>query len=360
MAVITRTSSSPIQYERQLPNGAVQVFSQPDGVATFPRHVFLTAVRDPQGNVLTFTYDATLRLVSAADALGQVTTLSYEDADPLKITRVTDPFGRTATFSYDASGRLQAITDLLGLTSAFTYASSDVIAAVTTPYGTTTVTAGEAEIGLKRWVQTTDPIGGKERVEYGSASVFVAEPAPAMLTVANNNHHNSSYWGKRAMEVAPADPASATDYWWTTAQDGSWVSTAAPAGIKRPLENRVWYAYPGSGVVHSASGAGALTEGTMRRVASVGRVLDDGSSQVWSYAYNARGQMTQAIDPLGRETDYVYDATGLDVLQIKQKRGGTFDVLETRTYNSQHLPLTDHRRGGADDHLHVQRRRADR
>ncbi len=78
----------------------------------------------------------------------------------------------------------------------------------------------------------------------------------------------------------------------------------------------------------------------MRRVASVGRVLDDGSSQVWSYAYNSRGQMTQAIDPLGRETDYVYDATGLDVLQIKQKRGGTFDVLETSTYNSQHLPLT--------------------
>ncbi len=107
---------------------------------------------------------------------------------------------------------MQAITDLLGLTSAFTYASSDVIAAVTTPYGTTTVTAGEAEIGLKRWVQTTDPIGGKERVEYGAASVFVAEPAPAMLTVANNNHHNSSYWGKRAMEIAPADPASATDY----------------------------------------------------------------------------------------------------------------------------------------------------
>ncbi len=78
--MITRTSTSPIQYERQLPNGAVQVFSQPDGVATFPRQVFLTAVRDPQGNVLTFTYDANLRLVSAADALGQVTTLSYEDA----------------------------------------------------------------------------------------------------------------------------------------------------------------------------------------------------------------------------------------------------------------------------------------
>src|SRR6185436_2073987 len=25
---------------------------------------------------------------------------------------------------------------------------------------------------------------------------------------------------------------------------------------------------------------------------------------------------------------------------VKQKRGGTFDILETRTYNNQHLPLT--------------------
>ena len=78
----------------------------------------------------------------------------------------------------------------------------------------------------------------------------------------------------------------------------------------------------------------------MRRTANVGRVLDDGSSQVWSYAYNTRGLLTQVVDPVGRETDYVYDATGVDMLQVKQKRVGTFDVLETSTYNSQHQPLT--------------------
>jgi hypothetical protein len=47
---------------------------------------------------LTFTWDASLRLVAATDALGQVTTISYEHTDPLKITKVTDPFGRFATF----------------------------------------------------------------------------------------------------------------------------------------------------------------------------------------------------------------------------------------------------------------------
>src|SRR5207247_52182 len=82
------------------------------------------------------------------------------------------------------------------------------------------------------------------------------------------------------------------------------------------------------------------TEGTVRRPVGIGHVLDDGTSETSTYVYNTRGRMTQAIDPVGRETDYVYDATGLDLLQTKQKRSGGFDILETRTFNSQHLPLT--------------------
>ena len=50
--------------------------------------------------------------------------------------------------------------------------------------------------------------------------------------------------------------------------------------------------------------------------------------------------MTKRTDPLNRETVYQYDTTGLDLLRIKQKNGAGYDLLETRTYNSQHLPLT--------------------
>ena len=331
-ALVKRVATSPVRYERQLPDGSIEVFGQPDGGATFPRRVFLTESRDPQGNALTFTYDASLRLVSVADALGQVSTISYQDADPLKITAVTDPFGRTASFAYDATGRLQSITDMLGLSSSFEYRSSDVVSAMTTPYGTTHVTSGEAELGVKRWAEITDPLGGKERVEYGGYAVLTSEPQPAgMQTTANINHHNTQYWDARAMAVAPGDPASATDYIWALMQNGQQVSTSVPLGIKRPLENRVWYSYQG--------GAGS-TEGTVRRANGIGRVLDDGSSQVRTYAYNARGRLTQETDPLGRETDYVYDSTGLDLLQTKQKRGSGWDILETRTYNSHHQPLT--------------------
>ncbi len=329
-AVVTRTSTTPVRYEREMPDGSVEVFGQPDGAATFPRKVFLTQIKDAQGNALTLTYDTNLRLVALADALGQVTTFSYEvGADPLKITRITDPFGRTATFGYDGSGRLQQITDLLGLTSSFTYGYADVVATVTTPYGTTKVTWGEET--LKRWAEIIDPLGQRERVEYG-ASVAGDEPMPVGMEVsAYTAHHDTLYWDKQAMATAPGDPAAATDYYWALVSTGMYQSASAPLSIKKPLERRTWYSY---------QGGGGTTEGTVSQVSGLGRVLDDGTSQVTRTAYNARGRITQRVDPLGRETDYTYDATGLDLLQTKQKHGSTWDILETRTYNSQHVPLT--------------------
>jgi RHS repeat-associated protein len=328
-AVITRTSSSPIRYERQLPDGSVQVFAQPDGVATFPRNVFMTEWHDAEGNANTFAFDASLRLTAVTDALGQVTTLAYGNADPLKITQVTDPFGRSANFTYDSQGHLASSADLLGLTSSFTYDSTGVVAAMTTPYGTTTATWGEGY--LTRWVELADPLGGRERAAYGYGWLGT-EPVPTgMQAAASNNHHNTLYWGKRAMATAPGDPAAGTDYFWALTSNGLNQASSVPLSVKAPLERRVYYSY---------QGGGSSTEGTVRQVTGVGRVLDDGTSQVWTFAYNSRGRRTQAIDPLGRETDYVYDATGLDVTQIKQKHGAGWDILESRTYNTQHEPLT--------------------
>jgi RHS repeat-associated protein len=333
-AVVTRTSTSPIAYERQLPDGSVETFAQPDGSSTFPRKVFLTALKDPHGNALTFTWDATLRLVAATDALGQVTTLSYDlGADPLKITRVTDPFGRFATFEYDGAGRLQRITDVLGLQSSFTYATNDIVKTLTTPHGTSTFTT--LEKGITRWAELTDPLGGKERVQYGFGLTF-SDPSALVPTGMSNvnshlDHHNTLYWDKRAMAVAPGEASSATDYHWALVQSGAYQAAAVPLSIKRPLENRVWYTY---------QGPESTREGTVRKVKAQGRVLDDGTSQVSRFEYNNRGQKTKETDPLGRETVYVYDATGLDPLQVKQKNGAGYDLLEVRTYNGHHEPLT--------------------
>ena len=98
-------------------DGTKKIFSQSDGsIGNYARKIFLTQLIDPFGNAVSLTYDANLRLVTITDAIGQVTTISYEHpTDIFKITKVTDPFGRFATFDYDASDRLIKITDVIGL-----------------------------------------------------------------------------------------------------------------------------------------------------------------------------------------------------------------------------------------------------
>lgn len=335
-AVVVRTSTSPIRYERRLPDGWVEVFAQPDGAVAFPRKVFMTQWIDPQGNGVTLTYDESLRIVAATDAIGQVTTLSYElGSDPLKITRVTDPFGRFATFEYNSNGRLSQITDVIGITSQFTYGLSDYISALTTPYGTTSFVLGEA--GTDRWIEATDPLGGRERVEYRNLTAIPqSEPTAQVPTgFANGNQYlayrNTFFWDKRTIALYPGDYTKARIYHWLHTADLN--STAGTLeSEKAPLENRVWYRYPGQPT--------PWVVGTGTQPLKVGRVLDDGTSQVYQYEYNSLGKVTRETDPVGRETVYEYDTNGIDLLRVKQKNGANYELLRSSSYNGQHQPLT--------------------
>ena len=118
-ALLVRTS--PSTYEKQLPDGSKQIFTLSDAATFYPRKIFMTQWIDPAGNAFTFAYDSSFRITTVTDALGQVTTLSYEQPDdPLKITKVIDPFGRSAILEY-TDGHLTRITDPVGIQSQFAY-----------------------------------------------------------------------------------------------------------------------------------------------------------------------------------------------------------------------------------------------
>src|SRR5262249_33729250 len=110
------------------------------------------------------------------------------------------------------------------------------------------------------------------------------------------------------------------------------------------LENRIWYSYPNQA-------QGAQFVGSAAHPVAVARILDDGSTQIYRYEYNSKGKKIKEIDPVGRETVFVYgtgstpdadqaNGTGIDLLQAKQKNGAGYDVLWTATYNAQHELLT--------------------
>ena len=275
----------------------------------------MTQMVDPAGNAVTIGYDASFRITTLTDALGLVTTLAYEQSgDVFKITKVTDPFGRFATFQY-SSGQLTTITDEIGIQSQFTYASgTDSIDSLTTPYGTTQFSSGEN--GTQRWIEITDPLGGKERVEYRdyAPNIPANDPvAPNIPGIANSGLDvaNTFYWDKKAMAEAPGDYTKATITHWLYSADGS--ISGIRSSEKMALENRVWYTYTGQPDPNHV--------GTTANPSQVARVLGDGSTQLSQFQYNTIGKTTKATDPVGRATSFIYDANNIDPARSPANHG---------------------------------------
>jgi hypothetical protein len=67
---------------------------------------------------------------------------------------------------------------------------------------------------------------------------------------------------------------------------------------KEPLENHVWYNYPGqpsgnycdgSGAnIFGVSSAGTVSNGASNQPIAIGRVLDNGTTQLQTYQYNPK------------------------------------------------------------------------
>ncbi len=391
-------------YVRTMADGSKEIYGLSDGAATAPRRFYLTQKVDPQGNAVTFGYDAQLRLTTVTDAAAQVTTLSYEaPGDPYKITKVTDPFGRYAAMTYTPDGLLASVRDQLGLISSFSYgptaqspnAPGDFVNAMQTPYGTTTFRTGTGP-QFNQWVETEDPMGNRKRLEFSNyGAVPFSEPYTPTGAFCNQflNYRNVYYWDKRAMASGFGDfnTAEVTHYLRTVDNTG-WCST--PASIKKPLERRAWFRYPAPDLTFSGgpssglNNCGASSGGVAARSVSYGtssahgsgggalggyvippkkqydfnkpiqitRVLDDGTQQDSNYTYyNDFSKTTSLKDPSGRAFSLRYSPDGIDLIGIYSGtayswNAGAFDVtfapasnnllLAKFTYNTQHEPLT--------------------
>ena len=332
-ATLVKTGAA--SYERRMPDGSKQVYGLSDGATSYPRRIFMTQMVDPAGNAVSIGYDASFRVTTITDALGQITNVSYElGGDPLKITKVTDPFGRFATFEY-TGGKLTRITDEIGIQSQFTYLTgTDSMDSLTTPYGTATFVSGEN--GTNRWIEMTDPLGGQERVEYrdqapGIAASDPVAPNAAGITNADLDIANTFYWSKKAMQEAPGDYTKAQITHWLLNPDES-VSGIA-SSEKLPLENRVWYTYAGQPDYRHAGPSGNPSQ--------VARVLGDGSTQLSQFEYNSAGKTTKSTDPVGRVTTHIYAGNNIDLLETRQTTGTNNELLRKFTHNALHQPLTE-------------------
>ncbi|OJH33718.1 RHS repeat-associated core domain-containing protein [Cystobacter ferrugineus] len=350
-------------YKKVYPDGREEFYEHYIGTTGAQRKVFLSRVRDGQGNEVVLEYDPSYptRIRRILDATGLPTAFSYEyPGQPYLVTRVEDPYGRVATFTYASFGgvlRLQSIQDVYGIVSSFEYDQKGEVVALITPYGKTTFELSPLKIGngydLIRYAVATDPYGSKERVEYNTDTVQTGVPSSleqphpdstlVRFATSDNDDRNSFYWDKQAMKLGEGDHSKAHLYQWIQPSSAD-VAMSILETEKPPLEGRIFYNYPGQ--------TSPSIQGTLAQPSVIARVVKDAQgvnkTQAYRYQYNAIGNPTRSIDPLGRESVIEYAPNGVDILSVKQKVGESggqpvWETLATYTYDSSfppHLPAT--------------------
>jgi len=346
----------PERYERWLPDGTVETYAQPAGVAG-NRMFFLTLIKDPQGNTTTLNYDANAAangqavLTSVTDPVGGKLLFSYDTANPLQIAKVTRSSDQLAAkFTY-TNGQLTSITDPIGITSSFHYTTgTSFIDTMTTPYGVTSFGSTDGPSSLE--ADITNPLGEIERVEYQESLTGTlmpsASPTPSgsfTIDTSNLNTANSFYWSRRAMADSGNVANDSSAVFYGRAEVTHWAQGDAgsiPVALctKMPLEGWVWFNYPGQGSVDYVLTNLASASVSPSITARVVETATGSMTQTSQASYNANGLITQSIDPIGRKTTYNYDTNGIDLLSVTQLDSGSQDTLSTMTYNSTHLPLT--------------------
>lgn len=337
-AVLMKTAAG---YERRLPDGSQEFFEWSDGATVGPRRTFLSRKLDRHGNAYNLGYERVggIRLTTITDPLGHSTRIGYASGTSLKPTEVTDPYGRKARLEYNTTGELATITDQAGMRSEFIYDPGETafIGSMATPYGTTSFAKGEK--GSNRWLEITDPLGARERVEFRDRAPGISASDPAVpegFEGANKglDYNNTFFWDQQAMALAPGDYSKARIIHWLN--NGQRVSPVA-ASTKAPLEGRVWYQYEGQ--------TDWLRIGTSSRPIRVARLLEDGSSQVSRCEYDKNGNPIRFTDPLGRIRIFEYE--GSDLVRVSQQRGGASELVRAFVYTPNHLLLRQTEANGA-------------
>ena len=267
-----------------------------------------------------YTYDAGGRfLTGSTDVEGLSTAMSYDSFGNL--TQSTDPYGRSTAFSYDGWNRLLAETDYLGNQTTLLYrgtASGGLIKTIYAPdggmsyesynaFGWTTET-GELSLNNKeirqqfvyditgKILEESEPYFGSESPVQWNRTIYDFYARPISHQTFTGKIITTVY-DEKTVTVDDGTQVKST----TVDELGNVISATDPGGT-------ITYTYHPNNELKTASYNGnvvsILIDGWGRKTQ-----LNDPSAGIYTYQYNAFGELIQETTPTG-VTDYTLDANG--------------------------------------------------
>lgn len=276
-----------------------------------------TCTYDGNGNVLTtslqhngspltwsYTYNGFGEVLTATDPLGHTTTNAYDTKGNLLTTTMPSPDGVTAgsttSFAYDAKGELTAVTDPLGNVTHLVYTPAGLIASVTDAQSNVTQYQYDARGNRTAAI---DALANQTSFAYDARNRLTTITYPTSPATSTSFTYDT-----RGRRTSVTDPnGKVTLYAYDDADRLSSVTDAA-ANVTRyayDTENNL------SSITDAAGNVTSFAYDALRRVTQT----TFPSSLTETYAYDAVGNLTSKTDRKGQNISYSYDA--LDRLTTK-------------------------------------------
>ncbi|MFZ6876475.1 hypothetical protein ACO0LF_30855, partial [Undibacterium sp. Di27W] len=292
----------------------------------------ITGVSQTDGTQLNITYvklQGTDRVASLTDALGRVTTFSYDLAS--QTTTVTDPLGNKNTYTYDDKQRFSQITgpavDGVIQKVQYQYDAAGKLIQATDALGNATINTYDSHGNL---LSQTDSLGDRVERTYGpqnqiltstvyraptsngqaasqpetTRTVYDARRNPRFVISAQGSVTEFRYdnLGQRIATISyPAASYNLTglnaNQSLSNADVETWSAAQNPAQT-----SRTDYQYNSRGQLSSMT--------SYNTVDANGNGILDGKESKSQYSYDASGNLLFKIDADNNQTSYVYDGLG--------------------------------------------------
>jgi RHS repeat-associated protein len=280
-----------------------------------------TLVTDPSGHKTLDTYsDGLLTSETKGYGAANAGTWSYTyDPVSLGISTETDPDGNVTTYSYDASGNLTSKSNGLGVTTNYLYDSAGDLLETIDGNGVATLNQYDQAGHIPSGDTGVDDLTSTNVTQANN----VVESATGILGTAPTRTTNYYY----ASAAHPGEQTSAVD------PDGNTTTTTYDAygdvaSVTDALGNKTEFGYnTGTGSRTSMVSPAGVAAGTTT-------ACSPPATGCTTYGYDAYGHVILTTNPLGNTTKAAYDADG-DETSSTDANGNT----TTTTYDADDRPV---------------------
>ena len=283
-------------------------------------HKRLTRLADPNGNALTFAYNADVLLTTITDTGGRQVQLAYTGGLLTAITDANAVPSRAVQFQYDAAGNLSAVTDLGGEVTHYGYDAAHYLTEITPPLGVSTVITY---------------MNGAVTMLTGelTARSFAYDPASRVTTMTDLAPEGNSvtrFYSDVLGRIQMVEDPMAHRKMMT------WDVNNNLLTLTDALNRTTAYTYDGMGNLVSVTDP--LNHTTLYTYETAHNRLTgvtNANGHTTTYAYDEHGNLLAETDPLGHVTSYLYDAQGNLINRTDANGHAT-----TSQYNAYGQPVT--------------------